>query len=186
MIINSLKHEQHCIQNKMMAPGWDPMGLSGTPHEGHEECVVSPGGGPEWFSDGHPYKCGRSYRTKQKCNSRAEVLASSFVTHHIPFVRKWSWHLNVKSLLLNCKPISLCFVLGEKMSQVPSRIGILLFSFSEVVLAFLLWRDLEYLLCAEPGTGGQDENPGPSLLPTRPWAPRAVHRLLPSCSSGKF
>lgn len=58
------------------------------------------------------------------------------------FVRKWSWHLNVKSLLLSCKPISLYFVLGEKMSQVPSRIGILLFSFSEdfseVVLAFLL------------------------------------------------
>lgn len=112
------------------------------------------------------------------------LLLWSLITYL--FVRKWSWHLNVKSLLLNCKPISLCFVLGEKMSQVPSLIGILLFSFSEVVLAFPLWLDLEYLLCAEPGTGGQDENPGPSLLPTRPWAQRAVHGLSPSCSSGKF
>lgn len=35
------------------------------------------------FSDGHSYKCGRSYGAKQKCNSRAEVLASSGHSSHI-------------------------------------------------------------------------------------------------------
>lgn len=35
------------IQNKMEAPGRQPLGLSGTPHEGDEECAVSPGGRQE-------------------------------------------------------------------------------------------------------------------------------------------
>lgn len=73
------------------------------------------------------------------------------------------------------------------MSQVPSHIGILLLGFpahffSEVFLAFCCDWIWDILVCAEPGTGGQDKDHGSAQLPASPGTQQALNLLLPSSS----
>lgn len=104
------------IQNKMAAPGQDLWDCLGRHMRGDEECAVSLGGRQE-LSD---------FQMVTHTNVDALIGLSknatlgqkfwltlwSLITYL--FVRKWSWCLNVNSLLLRCKPISLCLSLGER------------------------------------------------------------------------
>lgn len=120
-----------------------------------------------------------SRRTKQNCNFPGSSGFGFGQLILYLLVRKFSLYFNVKSLLLRCQPISLCFVPREERSQVHSDIGILFTFpadfFSEVVLAFNPVTGCGVIWSVPSQTVGSGQDHGPALPPTNPRTGCAGH-----------